>query len=50
VLPRVVLAQTLLLEGRDRAAAARALAELTALAPDHPEVARLAALLSRWRG
>jgi tetratricopeptide (TPR) repeat protein len=49
VLPRVVLAQALFLEGRDRAAAARALAELTALAPDHPEVARLAALLGRWR-
>jgi tetratricopeptide (TPR) repeat protein len=50
VLPRVVLAQTILLEGRDRPAAARAVAEVLALEPDNPEVARLAALLARWGG
>jgi tetratricopeptide (TPR) repeat protein len=50
VLPRVALAQTIVLEGRDRAAAARTLAELNSLEPGHPEAARLLAILARWGG
>jgi hypothetical protein len=50
VLARVALARVLLLEGRDRGAAVRAVREVVALDPAHPEADRLAALLARWGG
>jgi hypothetical protein len=46
----VALARVLLLEGRDRGAAVRAVREVVALDPAHPEADRLAALLARWGG
>jgi hypothetical protein len=48
VAPRLALVRALLLEGRDRGAAERVLAEAVALAPGHPEVTRLGALVARW--
>jgi tetratricopeptide (TPR) repeat protein len=45
---KIALAQVLLLEGRDRGAAARAVAAAGEANPGHPEVARLAAILGRW--
>ncbi len=47
-LPRVVLAQILLLEGRDRGAAARAIDEALIAEPGNPEANRLLRLLARW--
>ncbi len=48
VAPRLALVRAVLLEGRDRGAAERALAEAETLAPTHPEAARLRALVDRW--
>lgn len=45
---KLALAQVLFLEGRDRAAAARAFAAAAEANPGHLEVARLANLLGRW--
>jgi len=48
VTPRLALVRAVLLEGRDRGAVERALAEVEALAPRHPEAARLRVLVDRW--
>ncbi len=50
VAPRLALVRVILLEGRDRGAAERVLGEVAAVAPGHPEVAPLRALVARWGG